>query len=221
MSVRSQDKLILLLESGTSPQVRRTAAQQLAELTHKLFRAHGPGVEAEEGDAKVALPDGEDVEVWTDALETITKILPLLHSRSSETRHASAHALGLIASLLPSSSSVALNLESTPLELRALFKSGQTLVASAGREFIAKPEAGDKAKRRKAMMGSLGLGDAVGWGDDVDDVIGEDEGMDTDEVKVEATKPKAPPKDPFEGLSARQITMLKRKKGNIVEEANK
>jgi TATA-binding protein-associated factor len=29
------------------------------------------------------------------------------------------------------------------------------------------------------------------------------------------------PKDVFEGLSARQIVMLKRKKGNLVEEANK
>ena len=72
------------------------------------------------------------------------------------------------------------------------------------------------------MMGSLGLGDAVGWGDDMDKVIGDEEEMDVEGAKAENGSGKAgPPKDTFEGLSARQITMLKRKKGNIVEEANK
>lgn len=71
------------------------------------------------------------------------------------------------------------------------------------------------------MMGSLGLGDAVGWGEDVDKVIGEEE---EDGIKPEASTPAetpTPPQDVFEGLSARQVMMLKRKKGNLMEEANK
>ena len=78
------------------------------------------------------------------------------------------------------------------------------------------------------MEQSLGLGGGVGWGDDIDKEIGEEE--DDDEpaggkatANGESVRKGAPPTlvDPFEGLSARQITMLKRKKGNIVEEANK
>lgn len=222
-----QDKLILLLATGTSPQVRRTAAKQLAELTAKIFRAHGPSVKLE-NDVKsdeantLTLSNGSAEKGWTEVLEVVAKLLPLLRSRSSETRHAAAHALGLLASSLPGTSAAALDLISEPLDLPGLIKTGQTLLASAGREYVTKPLAGDKAKRRKAMLGSLGLGDTVGWGDDVDNVIGDDEEMDVDEVKAEKrSEPVAPPKDIFEGLSARQITMLKRKKGNIVEEANK
>ena len=113
-----------------------------------------------------------------------------------------------------------------PIDLASLLRSGHALLASAGREYVAKPvAAADRAKRKKAMMGSIGLGDAVGWGDDVDQVIGEED----DPMDIEARKspagttptPAETPADVFEGLSARQITMLKRKKGNIVEEANK
>jgi len=76
------------------------------------------------------------------------------------------------------------------------------------------------------MMGSLGLMEGVGWGDDVENVIGEEDdemnGGDSNDSPNPNGTPKAPePKDIFEGLSARQVTMLKRKKGNIVEEANK
>lgn len=223
----SQDKLILLLDTGTSPQVRRTAATQLADLTAKIFRAHGPAVKREQDDVKpteatLTFTNRSSDEGWTDVLATVSRILPLLHSRSSETRHAAAHALGLLTASLPSSSSSVLDLNSDPIDLPSLIRSGHTLLASAGREYIAKPLAADKAKRRKAMMGSIGLGDAVGWGDDVDEVIGDDEGMEVDHAKVDGrAEPLAPPKDIFEGLSARQITMIKRKKGNMVEEANK
>ncbi|OCF37798.1 TATA-binding protein-associated factor [Kwoniella heveanensis BCC8398] len=250
MSFR-RDKLILLLDTGTSQNVRRTAARQLADLTLKAFVATTqpsssdhkgdikPDIDAEKlnGSDSVTLSSGGNEEdAWNDVLETISKVLPLLKSKSSDTRHAAANALGLLAANLPQwphplQVDPSEGLLSSAIDLVSLLKNGQTLLASAGREYIAKPLPGDKAKRRKAMMGSLGLGDAVGWGEDVDKVIGEDDDdMDGGGENGGASKagpsrdpsaPPAPPKDVFEGLSARQITMLKRKKGNMVEEANK
>ncbi|WVQ99889.1 hypothetical protein IAU59_007032 [Kwoniella sp. CBS 9459] len=244
MSFR-RDKLILLLDTGTSQHVRRTAARQLADLTLKAFVATSqpppdkkedvkPDVDAIDTNGSVTLSSGGNEEdAWNDVLETISKVLPLLKSKSSDTRHAAANSLGQLAAGLPewphSTDSVSVNgISSSPIDLASLLKNSQTLLASAGREYIAKPLPGDKAKRRKAMMGSLGLGDAVGWGEDVDKVIGEDDDdMDGGQngskagPSREPSAPPLPPKDIFEGLSARQITMLKRKKGNMAEEANK
>ncbi|KAK6910607.1 hypothetical protein I203_104639 [Kwoniella mangroviensis CBS 8507] len=241
-----RDKLILLVDTGTSPHVRRTAAKQLSDLTVKAFLSTTqPKPQAESDHKEDSKPDidpngsvtlstgGNEEDAWNDVLETISKVLPLLKSKVSDTRHAAAYALGLLASSLPEWShptETLSNLEGPDgtIDLQDLLKGKSTLLASAGREYVAKPLPGDKAKRRKAMMGSLGLGDAVGWGDDVDKVIGdEDEDMNEDKtqnqngLKASSVEPPQPPKDIFEGLSARQITMLKRKKGNMVEEANK
>jgi TATA-binding protein-associated factor len=234
-----QDKLVLLLENGTSQQVRRTAAKQLAELTVKTFNAalapapsEDPEPALPEDDSKVILTSStSEDDAWNSVLETVSKILPLLRSKSSETRHAAANALGLLAQSLPSYTIPVTDPSSSttqPIDLVSLLKSGEALLASAGREYIGKPvAAADKAKRRKAMMGSLGLADGMSWGDDVDKVIGEeDDAVDLDPQKQSPAAGTPPgsaemPRDVFEGLSVRQITMLKRKKGNIVEEANK
>jgi len=170
-------------------------------------------------------------DAWNAVLETISKLLPLLRARSSETRHATATALGLLAETLPPYTIPVSDPSSSttqPIDLAALLRTGDALLASAGREYIAKPSAGDKSKRRKEMMGSLGLMEGVGWGEDVENVIGEEDdemngnGGDSNNSPHPVGTPKAAePKDIFEGLSARQVTMLKRKKGNIAEEANK
>jgi TATA-binding protein-associated factor len=245
------DKLILLLDTGTSPAVRRTAAKQLADLSVKTFRVPPPdenkdelkpNIKPEEGDIKPDIsPDTQDAytlegkvdenDAWAEVLDTISRLLPLLKSRSSETRQAASNALGLLGSSLPPFSGSTVEddlLPSLPVDVQNVLSSGKTLLASAGREYIAKPVGGaDKAKRRKAMMGSLGLGE-VGWGDDVDQIIGDDEEDGDDKKKVKEdtvaagiADPAPTPQDIFEGLSARQITMLKRKKGDIVAEANK
>ncbi|WWC90834.1 uncharacterized protein L201_005771 [Kwoniella dendrophila CBS 6074] len=245
-----RDKLILLVDTGTSPHVRRTAAKQLADLTLKAFLATTqyqpkteetkedikPDIDSNGNDQVTLTSGGNEEDAWNDVLETISKVLPLLKSKVSDTRHAAAYALGLLASHIPEwshpiTSTIDDDSLSIPINLPELLKTSSTLLASAGREYIAKPLPGDKAKRRKAMMGSLGLGDAVGWGDDVDKVIGdEDEDMNGENKDQNGSRagpsrePSAPPPPPqniFEGLSARQITMLKRKKGNMVEEANK
>ena len=247
------DKLILLLDTGTSPVVRRTAAKQLADLAVKTFRVPPPDeskddlkpvIKPDEGDVKPDISTGAEEEkegpmtlegkvdendAWAEVLDTISRLLPLLKSRSSETRQAASNALGLLAASLPLYTGSVQDddlLPSSPVDVQSLLASGNTLLASAGREYIAKPVGtADKAKRRKAMMGSLGLGD-VGWGDDVDQVLGEDEeeGDDKKKVKGESEGREATPATPvdiFEGLSARQITMVKRKKGDLLAEANK
>lgn len=237
------DKLILLLDSGTSTAVRKTAAKQLADLTVKTFRAPPP--DDRKDDLKPDLkPDiGEDVKLtveeqkvtlegkvdegdaWSEVLDAISRLLPLLKSRSSETRQAASNALGLLGASLPvyrSDSESEFVSGSEPVNPQVLLASGQTLLASAGREYVAKPMGGaDKAKRRKAMMGSIGLGD-VGWGEDVDDIIGDDDAVEGKDEQVSSKEgTPATPQDIFEGLSARQITMLKRKKGDVVAEASK
>ena len=235
---------MLLIETGTSQQVRRTAAKQLADLTVKTFHASAPRakpevdvpeVKTETESVRVDAVFNED-DAWNEALDTIAKIIPHLRSKSSETRHAAAHALGLLAAALPPYSGTVApgraESSSSRVDLPATIKAGPMLLASAGREYVARGGGGDKAKRRKAMMGSLGLGDGLGWGDDVDKVIGDDDEDDQPVASSSkaaggtATAPSSPvhsgtPKDIFEGLSARQVMMLKRKKGNIVEEANK
>ncbi|ADV22686.1 Helicase, putative [Cryptococcus gattii WM276] len=231
MSFR-QDKLILLLDSGSSQQIRQTAAKQIARIARASFDAATSKPDAKphvDDDSSITLHSGgAEGDAWNDTLETISKILALYKSKSSETRHAAAQAIGLLAKNMPEYIQLApissVSLTSQPIDLLHILKNGQTLLASAGREYAAKPLPGDKARRRKAMMASVGLGDAVGWGDDTDKVL-DDEDDDMEDVRKTAPpsrEPSAPPPDVFEGLSARQITMLKRKKGtNIMEEANK
>lgn len=191
-------KLILLLDTGTSTLVRRTAAKQLADVALKTFSS---------------LPTDD---AWQDTLDTIAKIIPLLRSRSSETRNAAANALGLIAQALPAWEGSPTEEPSPidpgdPFDVHAVACSSELLLASAGREYVAKPGPADRAKRRKAMLGAVGMGGGLDMGSDMDAVL--DDGDDT---------PTQTPENIFEGLSARQVAMLKRKKGNnMVEEANK
>lgn len=73
------------------------------------------------------------------------------------------------------------------------------------------------------MMGAVGLGGGLDMGSEMDKVLDDaDDSKDGVASSSAPSTPAPPPENVFEGLSARQITMLKRKKGNnIVEEANK
>lgn len=203
-------KLILLLDTGTSSLVRRTAASQLADVAYKTF---------------TSLPE---TDAWPDALETIAKLVPLLRSRSSETRNAAAYALGLIAQTLPQWEGTPPDepvpiedVPEGPFDVAATIAGRDPLLASAGREYVAKPGPADRAKRRKAMMGAVGMGGGLDIGGDMDGVL-DDADVHEGPSNPSTPGPSAPPENIFEGLSARQIAMLKRKKGNnMVEEANK
>lgn len=126
-------------------------------------------------------------------------------------------------------------------DIASLVTRAPKLLASAGQEYVVTKGSGkDSAKQKKAMMGSLGLAPGVGWGDDVDKVVDEEAGdvkpdpdaaVDVEAVKTESGPPtpvpakvEEEPKDPYEGLSARQINMLKRKRkggATAMDEANK
>lgn len=183
---------------------------------------------------------GEE-DAWAEVLDTIARLLPLLKSRSSETRSAASNALGLLASTLPpytagqSDGKDGAEFETASrVDVRGLLSSGQTLLASAGREYATKRlTTAEKIKRQRAMKASAGLDD-MGFNEELDQLMGEaeeEEGQGEGKLKngeSSTSTPLAPkestpstPQDIFEGLSARQITMLKRKKGDIVAEANK
>lgn len=203
-----QDKLILLIDTGTSAQVRRTAAKQLVDLVVKTFTFARTPVKTE---SDVPQSVTTEDEAWTEVLECISKLLPLIRSKSSESRSAAAHTLGLLAERLPpyeGKQHTTSELDIPSITFPDILQNNITLLASAGREYAGRAK-GDKGNR-KAFLGSLGLDEKM-MGDNADDLL--DEG--------EAVQEAAPPPDIFEGLSARQITSLKRKKGNIAEEANK
>ncbi|KAM0788287.1 hypothetical protein ACM66B_001433 [Microbotryomycetes sp. NB124-2] len=101
------DRLIVLLESGSTPSVRLTAARQLGQLAGvRVAHAstdslrHGAAetvhIKSEDG-LSPAEPawrgvDGE----WNEVIQVVARVLPYLQSRSAETRQAAASALGHI-----------------------------------------------------------------------------------------------------------------------------
>lgn len=113
-----------------------------------------------------------------------------------------------------------------PFDVAVTVASNDPLLASAGREYVAKPGRSDRVKSRKAMMGAVGLGGGLDMGSEMDKVLDDaddsKDGVASTAPSTATPTPAPPPENVFEGLSARQITMLKRKKGNnVVEEANK
>lgn len=196
----------MLIDTGTTTQVRQTAARQFVDLVHKTYTFALTPIKVE-GDAPQSAVS--ETEAWTEVLESISKLLPLLQSKSSESRSASAFALGLLAKTLPAYAGPTQETSELSVDaiiLPELLKDSPLLLASAGREYAGK----SNGKGKQAFLKSLGLEDQL-MGDNAADML--DEG--------DAIEEAAPPPDIFEGLSARQITMLKRKKGNIIDEANK
>ncbi|GAA5884682.1 hypothetical protein JCM6882_005348 [Rhodosporidiobolus microsporus] len=124
------DRLILLLDTGSTSSVRLTAARQLGAIagtrvSHPSTDAHGhasagmdvkleAGVDAGGAVTKDGIWRGVDGE-WNEVMALVARVLPHLQSRSSETRQAAAAAIGFISravgiwdpsSTAPSASSV-------------------------------------------------------------------------------------------------------------------
>ncbi|BGP38652.1 TATA-binding protein-associated factor mot1 [Rhodotorula kratochvilovae] len=102
------DRLILLLDTGSTPSVRLTAARQLGAIaatrvSHPSTAAHGHAsvsvdVKLEEGATagnQEGIWRGVDGE-WDEVAGLVARVLPYLQSRSMETRQAAASALGFI-----------------------------------------------------------------------------------------------------------------------------
>ncbi|KAH9180252.1 hypothetical protein EDB89DRAFT_1900197 [Lactarius sanguifluus] len=179
------DRLLLLLDTGSTTSVRTTAAKQLAQLAAKSVIsdvALEDEVKAHRHHQPLGDPSG-----WTELMAVIARVLPYLHSRSHETRSAASNALSQIFSLVPRwhpfqdgvPDSDEWQVSSSPSEfpmvsVEELVRKGTLLLASSGKEFI-KPNgilssSSEVKKARKEAMGRLGLDFLYGFGanDDMD-----------------------------------------------------
>ncbi|KAJ3550666.1 hypothetical protein NM688_g5024 [Phlebia brevispora] len=180
------DRLLLLLDTGSSTSVRTTAAKQLAQLAVKSVISD---VAIVEDDIKTTRQHGavSDPAAWSELMSVVARILPYLHSKSHETRSATSVALSQIFTLVPVWQPDAEAGSKTPGEakslpapefpafsVRELMEKGTLLLASSGKEFV-KPSgilanSTEVKKARKEAMGRLGLDflDSVGGADDID-----------------------------------------------------
>ncbi|KZT11597.1 SNF2 chromatin remodeling protein [Laetiporus sulphureus 93-53] len=180
------DRLLLLLDTGSSSSVRNTAAKQLAQLAAKSVIGDVSLVE-EDVKATRQHVSVADQSAWSELMAVVARILPYLHSRSHETRSAASTALSQIFTLVPlwqpcpdaDSKDLEPPTSLPPPEfpsfsVRELMEKGTLLLASSGKEFT-KPtgilaSSSEVKKARKEAMGRLGLGflDSFGEEDDMD-----------------------------------------------------
>lgn len=168
------DRLLLLLDTGSSTSVRNTAAKQLAQLAAKSVIGD---VSINDEDIKsnrqhVSLGDPS---AWAELMSVVARIIPFLHSKSFETRTAASVALSHIFTLVPlwkpsqDVDAMQSSTEEPPLpeppfpsfSVQGLVLQGKLLLASSGKEFV-KPagilsSATEVKKARKEAMGRLGL----------------------------------------------------------------
>ncbi|KIY66070.1 SNF2 chromatin remodeling protein [Cylindrobasidium torrendii FP15055 ss-10] len=177
------DRLLLLLDTGSSTSVRTTAAKQLAQLAAKSVI----GDVAIQEDIKtsrhhVVLGDQSS---WSELMSVVARIIPFLHSKSFETRTAASVALSHIFSLTPlwkprpseSDDKDDVQMDgpapSYPeFSVEDLVAQGKLLLASSGKEFL-KPSgilssAAEVSKARKEAMSRLGLEFLDDVADDLD-----------------------------------------------------
>ncbi|KAI0637419.1 SNF2 chromatin remodeling protein [Trametes polyzona] len=199
------DRLLLLLDTGSSASVRTTAAKQLAQLAAKSVISDVALVEDDVKTARHHVAVG-DPSGWSELMAVLARILPYLHSRSHETRSAAATALSQIFTLVPlwtpypdaeskpyGASSTLPAPEFPTFSVRELMEKGTLLLASSGKEF-AKPtgilaNSTEVKKARKEAMGRLGLDflDSVGGADDMD--LDKELAADEAEADVEMVPP--------------------------------
>lgn len=179
------DRLLLLLDTGSTTSVRTTAAKQLAQLAAKSVIsdvALEDDVKAHRHHQPLGDPSG-----WTELMAVIARVLPYLHSRSYESRSAASNALSQIFTLVPlwhpfQDGSICSAMSPVPypspefpmLSVAELVQKGTLLLASSGKEFT-KPNgilssSSEVKKARKEAMGRLGLDflDSFGANDDMD-----------------------------------------------------
>ncbi|KZT70176.1 SNF2 superfamily chromatin remodeling protein [Daedalea quercina L-15889] len=200
------DRLLLLLDTGSSSSVRTTAAKQLAQLAAKSVIGD---VSVVEDDVKTNRQHTylADQSAWSELMAVVARILPCLHSRSYETRSAASAALSQIFSLVPLwqpgpdvDSRRDVSLHPPPdfpsFSVRELMEKGTLLLASSGKEFV-KPtgilaSSSEVKKARKEAMGRLGLDFLDGFGDDdemdIEKELAADEG--DPDMEMEDTLPK-------------------------------
>ncbi|KAI0320174.1 SNF2 superfamily chromatin remodeling protein [Amylostereum chailletii] len=215
------DRLLLLLDTGSSTSVRTTAAKQLAQIAAKSLISD-VALQEDIKAHRQHLPLG-DPSSWKELMAVVARVLPYLHSRSHETRSATSVALSHVFTLVPlwhpfqdgnlppeserASTSTRPPPEFPMLSVEELMHKGTLLLASSGKEFI-KPtgilsSSTEVKKARKEAMGRLGLDFLDFGGDDDMDLDKElaadvepDADMETEVSKTEAPSPTADPVAP-------------------------
>ncbi|CAK5279450.1 unnamed protein product [Mycena citricolor] len=163
------DRLLLLLDTGSSTSVRNTAAKQLAQLAAKSVISD---VAIEDDNLKIRqhVPL-DDSQAWSDLMSVVARIIPFLHSKSFETRTAASVALSHIFSLVPlwqprakpelGEEQMLPEPDFPSFSVKELITTGNRLLASSGKEFM-KPAGilaspAEVKKASKAAMKRLGL----------------------------------------------------------------
>ncbi|KAK0458447.1 SNF2 superfamily chromatin remodeling protein [Desarmillaria tabescens] len=168
------DRLLLLLDTGSSTSVRTTAAKQLAQLAAKSVTGD-VAIEEEIKTNRQHVSLGDPAS-WSELMSVVARIIPFLHSKSFDTRTAASVALSHIFSLTPlwrpyNDESQSKPVIDTQLSLPApeypnfsvkeLILQGKLLLASSGKEFQRPTgilsSAAEVKKARKEAMGRLGL----------------------------------------------------------------
>ncbi|CAL1703532.1 unnamed protein product [Somion occarium] len=191
------DRLLLLLDTGSSTSVRTTAAKQLAQLAAKSVISD---VSIVEEDVKVHRhrTDVCDSSNWSELMAVVARILPYLHSKSHDTRTAASVALSQIFTLVPLWAPSTDYEDKTPgaaqslpapefptFSVRELMEKGTLLLSSTGFEFTRPSRilanSTEVKKARKEAMGRLGLDflESVGGADDMDidkDLVADQDG---------------------------------------------
>ncbi|KAL1694700.1 hypothetical protein GGG16DRAFT_87332 [Schizophyllum commune] len=204
------DRLLLLLDTGSSASVRQTAAKQLAQLAAKAVTAD---VTTLQDDVKVGRQHAErgDPAAWAELMAVLARILPYLHSRSHDTRVAASVALSQICTLVPlwqpntypadikqedgvkrEDEDNEMDVDPLPapefpsFSVQNVMEHGKLLLSSSGKEFL-KPQgilsdSNEVKKARKEAMGRLGLDflDDVADEMDLDKELANADAMDTD-----------------------------------------
>lgn len=203
------DRLLLLLDTGSSPSVRNTAAKQLAQLAAKSVISDIPVEDDIKSSSRLHATVG-DSSAWSELLAVVARILPYLHSKNHDTRTTATNALSQIFSSVPiwrpqdDDVKPPPDLPANPPEfptfsVQELMQKGALLLASSGKEF-AKPSKllsnpAEVQRARREAMGRLGLDflDSVGAADDMD--LDRELAADTDSETVgdhEVTKIETP-----------------------------
>ncbi|KAK0225219.1 SNF2 superfamily chromatin remodeling protein [Armillaria nabsnona] len=168
------DRLLLLLDTGSSTSVRTTAAKQLAQLAAKSVTGD-VAIEEEIKTNRQHVSLGDPAS-WSELMSVVARIIPFLHSKSFDTRTAASVALSHIFSLTPlwrphndeSQTKPAIDIQlSLPapdypsFSVKDLILQGKLLLASSGKEFQRPTgilsSAAEVKKARKEAMGRLGL----------------------------------------------------------------
>ena len=224
------DRLVSLLDIGSSSLIRTTAATQLGQIA--ALRVRGAST-AHEGasSSEPAVYRGTDGE-WNEVLTLLARVVPLLLSKNWDTRMAAAQAIYHITQAAgvwdPDTGterhvSAPIKAEETPslgeadrlqfasFSLPHVLQTGTKLLASVGKEYDV-PELMSRERlqhAKKDVLGKLGLGFGA---DDMD------MGIDMD-AELAGSKPApkpAPAPEPEPGadraLSARERNQLKRKR---------